>query len=356
MTNTIGELEVNGRFVGSKEYFIYLNKKFLKGELTKGSNYYKYGELYSDVLGKVKNGRYKGPLNVGKKTYKDDFYNIFKPLAKQIKDDLDKGKYWLNYIKDENAERLKKALSDLKACGVVEGFMATAQHKLEALNWYMDLDKAKVRLLQKYLNALGYGPLEENGIYDKKTYEAWLRFVDDLGRTKEYAALQKIGVNDENLIIAGGTVDLALYSGEKLVASQILIEAGLPFSKDNIKKLMEGTMRYKAIYAGHCLVIVFGIVLDLLELGIEIEKDLTDVDKKLGEKTKEKIIEVVLDLLGLIAGIAAGNYVFYLCAPLGPIGIMVGAVANYVICFAVTDASSKAGKAGVNFILDLLEI
>jgi hypothetical protein len=83
-----------------------------------------------------------------------------------------------NYITDETAKNLKSAVGELERCGISTG---SAGSEIEKLAWFVGGDPAKIRQLQSKLNQLNIGEhLTEDGVYGKKTLEAWEKFLSRL--------------------------------------------------------------------------------------------------------------------------------------------------------------------------------
>ncbi len=86
----------------------------------------------------------------------------------------------------------------------------------------------------------------------------------------------------------------------------------------------------KKVRIGGRILVVAGIVLDTIELGTTINKDLKDTDKKLGKKTVKTTVEIGGRWAGAWAGAELGAMAGAFTGPLSPIAVPVLAVVGGV--------------------------
>lgn len=122
---------------------------------------------------------YYGGRN-GDRAYGKLMTDSFAAIVREIQRDLEQGEQENDYIRDENAQRLKDAAKDLERCGVR---CYAWEEKIDKLAWFVGGDPAKIRQLQQKLNELGIGQrLTEDGVYGKKTLAVWEKFLQYLER------------------------------------------------------------------------------------------------------------------------------------------------------------------------------
>ena len=200
-----------------------------------------------------------------------------KKLGKAILADIKDSKKYIEdkYVSDENGHNIETALKQIKGIvttlvGYAEGMMS-----LQRLCWYVYVDPQKVRLLQEILSEGGvYYTGDVTGIYDVKTHDALLRFLEDV---EEGSGLEVV---DNTNTIAGGAVEwmksaeASLYVQEKSV-------------KD-VSKIYEVIEKYegksKTIKIADKTVMVVGIIADALELGQDIHNDIIN-NNEISRKT-----------------------------------------------------------------------
>ena len=127
------------------------------------------------------------------------------------------------YMRDENAEHMREAIRNLERCGVSTLSFSGIADKLA---WYVGGDGYKIRQLQQKLNELGVTDhLTEDGVYGKKTHNAWLGFLDKL----EHGTVPVLAWTDwlqteKTGIIIGGT-----KSAQKRGLSNALMNGMTPY-------------------------------------------------------------------------------------------------------------------------------
>ena len=119
-----------------------------------------------------------------------------------------------------------------------------------------------------------------------------------------------------------------------------------PLSDDayNILKNLKGTGKIVRV-AGKTL-LVAGVALDALELGIAIDKDLKDTDKKLGEKTVSTAAKIGGRWAGAAAGAQIGAWAGAFTGPAAPVFVPVLALVGGV-------AGSLGGDAFAGWVVDI---
>ncbi len=262
--------------------------------------------------------------------------DALRSIANQLERDLDNAIRENDYITDETADRLKAVVSELDHCGVSTGSLNS---KIEKLAWFVGGDPAKIRRLQKGLNDLGCGEnLTEDGVFGKKTQRAWLQFVRELengtvptlrwvdilqseqtgiefGATEagKNAGLQNAFVYDKNPYIridpphpgrTGGfrgkvkPIDYNHINFGNVKNSNRVYEwiqkrynhYPLDDRAYNALKDLKGAGK-KVRIAGKVL-LVAGVALDVLEMGLAVNADLKDADKKLGKTTVSTAVSI----------------------------------------------------------------
>ena len=274
-------------------------------------------------------------------------------IAHQLERDLERNERENNYITDDTAKELKLAVGELERCGISTG---SASGKIEKLAWFVGGDPAKIRELQRKLNQLGIGEhLNEDGVYGGKTLATWETYIKTLATGSLPVAgvinpLQSDLTGISHKVISGRkpTGSIANYYHINGIPSpnrySVIVqktndgmkpifrldhphyENGIPlpyhmnvdmdvpkFAKNyfyNHKEISESTyLRLKDFknaskyvrVAGKAL-LATGIALDALELGMTIDADLKDADRKLGKRT----LSTAASIGGSWAGAALG--------------------------------------------------
>lgn len=276
----------NGNVLGSKEYFDSINNKVLKNIMPKSNSRNRYYDLYKDISKNLQANQYK-PLiaqyAITQKNIKTNLRKPFESIVNIITKDIIhavKGEY----IRDNNAAALKIALNQLSLCGIP--YLDKISKEIDKLCCFIDVDEEKVKKLQRFLNELGYGPLEVNGIYDVTTDKIWTRFIYDL-ESGTYGTLGNVACSGNQV---ASTVNVFVEYTSML---HIIENETGALQKAGAKRLVENLNNSsKIIKIGQKTVIVSSLALDALELGLAIEQDLTDADKKIGKKTWTTAAEI----------------------------------------------------------------
>ena len=294
-------------------------------------------------------------------------------VAQMMESDLDRNAREDNYITDEMAELVKRAGKSLESCGIG----VSIDSRVERLAWFVGGDTLKILQLQKGLNTLGYGDqLTEDGVYGKKTLQAWTDFFRDLehGTVPTLCWIDLLQSDRTGITIGASKngritglnnaftynehpyirFDPPHYGGKKWFrGAKIEIDYNhINFDKmqnsnwlyDQIQKqynhypLSDGaydllkdlkTTGKKVRVAGKVL-LVAGVALDVLELGTAINDDLTDADRKLGKTTLSTAASIGGSWAGGALGAKAGALLGALTGPVAPIAIPVLSVVGGV--------------------------
>lgn len=98
-------------------------------------------------------------------------------IAHTLEEDLYRNGRENNYITDKTASILKKAGRNLSNCGI----SISIDSAVDELAWFVGGEPEKIRKLQSKLNEMHMGGrLTEDGVYGKKTLQAWLTFLNNL--------------------------------------------------------------------------------------------------------------------------------------------------------------------------------
>jgi len=173
----------NGQIVGSEDYFKRLNEdNKLTFYLRNSDSFDYYYDLRRAAKSKPDLGKppYSDSYRTGKNKDRTIVIDGLKGISADLKRDLQNGIRNNDYIKDENAKNLIKAIEALDDCGI----RCDCKDYVKKLSWYVGGDERKIRDLQKNLNDLrirgDHGTLKEDGVYGRETLSAWLKFLDIL--------------------------------------------------------------------------------------------------------------------------------------------------------------------------------
>lgn len=332
---------VNGKVVGSQDYFNYLNDKHLKGIMPRqGDSSFQYFNCYNDIIRNFSTNRKYANVtktySLTAKNVKNSAKQIFQPIAAAIVKDINDASEQNNFMRYSNGQNIQKALNKLKSCGITG--LDNAIKKAEALSWYVDLDKEKVKKLQNLLVELGYGPLVADGIYSEVTDNAWGRFMHDL----EYGDLIQVNLVEAEKLVDNTNVIVEMSNQLNQTAmASILIDKGKTVTTKSVEKLLtEGIKSSEMIKIGQRKILVWGIALDLLEIGDAIRKNLKTFDNMMTKKTFTKILSKECKWLGFLIGSSIGDKILIKLVPLGAEGVLVGAI----LCFAVVVTFTAVGE------------
>lgn len=336
----IKELKSNniGKIVGSDEYFDAINSNLLKGLMPKNKGRNHYYNLYKEIEHNLQSKKYAAIVlqyQVTKNNCKTNLRKLFEPVAAMIVQDIAHASKE-NYIKDENGSQLNTALKQLKLCHVAS--LDNTIRKIDKLCWYIDVSERKVKELQKLLNQLGYGPLEVSGVYDAKTDKAWVKLVSEIELGK-FTKLSNQAIAGMNVVVE--YTDMVHIT---VTESKIFVSSQTQSLLNNINQAS------KIVEIGKKTVIVSSLVLDALELGLSIEKDLTDADKKIGKKTWTTAAEIGGSWAGLWLGAKIGSRTGALIG--GPVGTIAGAMTGFAAALILSEWGEKLGE----YIIDLTDL
>jgi hypothetical protein len=384
----------------------FLRDVFAKGQYVNNPNRYqgKCGKAlcsgeYQDYVIQAVFGK---PLPRGTK-FAGAITEACKTVVRGITRDLDAGALRNDYLRDENAKRLKDALKELERCRIsVMGL----QGKIDKLCWFVGGDPAKIVRLQHLLNALEIqgpsGRLVEDGVYGKQTFGAWETFFNNLAHgpvpslnwvnplqsnlTNVYIGSSDKGINnvlkkgmgtggvqylrvDPPHFYKSGNPRSGYYRGKKILIDYNHINLFDQTTNDrqiNIKgkynhyPLSDGAYDFlknfddaaKKIKVAGKVLLIAGIVLDTLELGLTVYDDLTDADEKLGKKSISTAARIggrwAGSLGGAKLGAMAGSAIGTAIAP--GIGTIIGGAAGGLI---LGIAGAFAGDKLAEWVVDI---
>lgn len=329
--------------------------------------------IESEVFGKSLPMTYSAAW--GSPDYERLLRDGLRTVAERLERDLDDASRENYYITDETARKLKDVVSELSRCGVST---FSLESKIEKLAWFVGGDSAKILRLQRDLNELGFGRLTEDGVYGKKTNEAWLRFFSELehgtvptlrwvdtlkskqtgielGATKnaEKAGLKnayKMGSrpyihideshNSGTVFFRGvrRKMDYPHLNFDDVPESNALYDwlqkeyNHYPLSDDAYNTLKNLESTGKIVRKVGKTLLVAGVALDALELGLAIHDDLHDADKKIGKTTLTTAFSIGGSWAGASLGAEAGALLGAATGPAAPIAIpllsIVGGIAG----------------------------
>lgn len=302
----------------------------------------------------------------GDRAYGQLLFSSLEGIEKAIARDLERGIRENDYIQDENAEKLKKALNSLERCGVR---CYTLVEKVSQLSWFVGGDPAKIRKLQASLNEMHIGQhLTEDGVYGAKTLQAWENFLNCLehgtfpslvwidllqnkktgitiGHTKNggleglnnalmrggrpYIRFDPIPNGTETAWVRGKKtpIDYPHVNFDPMADSNALYDFiqkqynHYPLTDDTYNALKDLKDVGKKVKIAGKVLLVAGAALDALELGMAIDADLKDADKKLGKTTASTVGSIGGRWIGAAAGAKAGAALGAMTGPAAPIAI-----------------------------------
>ncbi|MCI2056633.1 MAG: hypothetical protein LKJ86_05735 [Oscillibacter sp.] len=279
---------------------------------------------------------YYGGRN-GDRAYGKLVTNSLESIVRQIRRDLEQGERDNDYIRDENAERLKSTVKDLERCGVR---CYSLEVNVDKLAWFVGGDPDKIRELQQKLNELGISDrLTEDGVYGKKTNASVEKLMDALrgsvptlawidplqsSHTKIYSIpIESNGLRYSSLrdlsprsinpkgttifradaphsgadfyhinTVEGKSIKSGKYTASEWQLNNLNGLNHTEISEDayTVLKNFDGVAK-KIRVAGRVLAAT-GVVLDALELYQSIEIDKHDADRKIGKTTYSEIASI----------------------------------------------------------------
>lgn len=310
-------------------------------------------------------------------------------IARQLERDLDDARREGDYITDGTADILRDVVDDLDHCGASTMGLTG---KIDKLAWYVGGDPAKIRRFQRALNSLDPSlHLEEDGVYGKETQHAWLQFLRELEngsvptlcwtdllqeahtgiKIRGTTNGEKFGLTNSFVLPnghryirfdppdSGGkklvrgvkqTIDYNHINLDDVADSNYLYDwlhsryNHYPLSDSAYKVLSDLDSTTKKIRIGGKILLVAGAALDALELGLAIDSDLKDADKKLGKTTMSTVASIggswaaaaLLAKAGALAGAATGPAAPFAIPILSLLGGVIGSIggsrlAEYIV-------------------------
>ncbi len=345
-----------GYILCSSNYISYIeNKVFFNGV----KSYFNSSKMYGDLV----------------KKSLDDVINI-------LRKDIENGFKANDFIKDKNSKSLQNFISGVDSVGVDSYNLI---RDIRVMSWYVGGNYKEILTLQKNLNKLGIkgenGNLKVDGVYGRETLSAWMEFLNKLGHgamptlawvdplqnkkmnleltngnhginnviANVYPNPKKLGKNikehlyriDPPHISPKGKVPVIKYRGNDVLLNynHLNVDFGkkstklqswiksrynhYPLSNKAYNKLKDLKKFGKKVRIGGRILVAYGIVLDTLELGQAIDKDLKDVDKKLGKKTVSAVAKIGGRWGGAVAGAKLGATAGAFTGPYSPIAVPV---------------------------------
>ena len=310
---------------------------------------------------------YYGGRN-GDRAYGEMVKRSLESIRDEIERNLEQGVRDNDYIKDENAQRLKDAFQDLERCGIR---CYSLGDKVTEMAWFVGGDPDKIRELQQKLNELGIGErLKEDGVYGKKTLAAWEKFLSRLehgtvptlawidplqrGLTGIRVGSSKYGqLHNLNDALMEGTHPYIRIDPKPTGTETAWIHGAktkIDYPHINIDKVSDSNWIYdqlqnrfnhyelsddaynalkdlksfgKKVRVAGKVLLVAGIALDALELGTTIDGDLKDADRKLGKKTLSTAASIGGSWAGAALGAKLGALAGAATGPAAPIAVPV---------------------------------
>ena len=315
----------------------------------------------------------------GSPDYDGFLRDCLRAVAHQIERDLDDSARQNDYITDETAAELKNAVEELENCGISVGFIDS---KIEKLAWFVGGDSSKILHLQRGLKFLGFGDyLTEDGVYGEKTLQAWNQFVRELEhgivptlRWTDLLQSERTGISISSTkegAKTGLTNALQLSNGRRYVRfdpphpgrTGTYRGTKVPINYNHINLDAVGNSnalydwiqrRYnhyplddfaynalkdlrntgKKVRISGKVLLIGGIVLDILELGIAVNADIKDADRKLGKTTISTAAIIGGSWTGAAVGAKVGAMVGTLGGPAAPLTIpvlsLIGGIAGSI--------------------------
>lgn len=311
-------------------------------------------------------------------------------IAHTLEEDLYRNNRENNYITDETASILKKVGRDLSNCGV----SISIDSAVDELAWFVGGDSEKIRKLQSKLNEMHIGEhLKEDGVYGVKTLYAWENFLNRLehgtfpslvwidllqskktgitiGHTKNggleglnnalmlgsrpYIRFDSIPTGTETAWVRGKktTIDYPHVNFDPMADSNALYDFiqkqynHYPLTDDAYNALKDLKDIGKKVKIAGKVLLVASATLDALELGIAIDADLKDADRKLGKTTASTVASIGGRWIGATAGAKGGAALGAMTGPAAPVAIP-------ILSIAVGIAGSFAGDYLAQWVVDI---
>lgn len=286
-------------------------------------------------------------------------------IAHTMEQDLRRNERENHYVTDETASVVKKAGQDLSRCGV----SISIDSIVDKLAWFVGGDPAKIRKLQNKLNEMHVGEhLTEDGVYGVKTLHAWESFLNRLehgtfpslvwidllqsektgitiGHTKNggleglnnalmlgrhpYIRFDPIPTGTETAWVRGKKtpIDYPHVNFDPMADSNALYDFiqkqfnHYPLTDDAYNALKDLKDVGKKVKIAGKVLLVAGAALDALELGMAIDSDLKDADRKLGKTTAFTFFSIAGRWGGAAAGAKFGAWAGALTGPAAHVAI-----------------------------------
>lgn len=158
----------------------------------------------------------------GNPQYEKLLREALQEIASQIQSNLEEAQRNNWYMRDENAEHMREAIRNLEKCGI-----STFSYDgiVDKLSWFVGGNSYKIRQLQQKLNETGaVDHLTEDGVYGKKTHNAWLDFLDKLAHCSAptlawtdltQSELSKVRLGNTTYGKNNGLTNAFLYPGKR---------------------------------------------------------------------------------------------------------------------------------------------
>ena len=323
----------------------------------------------------------------GNPQYEKLLREALQEIASQIQNNLEEAQRNNWYMRDENAEHIREAIRNLEKCGISTFSYAGIVDKL---SWFVGGDSYKIRQLQQKLNETGaVDHLTEDGVYGKKTHNAWLDFLDKLAHCSAptlawtdltQSKLSKVQLGNTTYGKNNGLTNAFIYQdkyryihfdppheGSHLTVNGKKIP--IDFHHINIEENLKGHDRLydwlqknynhhaisdeacavlsrmdkvqKVVRIGGRILLVCGIALDALELGKAIEDDLHDVDGNLGRKTLSTAVSIGGQWGGAALGAKLGAMLGVATTIYAPVAVPILSLVGGAVGAFVGDALAK---------------
>lgn len=323
----------------------------------------------------------KRPGNLRGYAFAGCFEEALERVAQTIREDLKNGEWRGDFLKDEEAERLRQAVRHLEKCGIA---CYDINNMIDKLDWYVEADENRVLKLQKALNALPFGStIKEDGILGEKTISAWETFSREFQKAdcpKLYwkagpacpipaSALEKVGYFSDAFDAANTAYGMAstvpkvadvirrnmpeLYKGISEEISKTLGEKAISDFR-YISRKAEGSLRkfvgkVGVVKTADELFLVAGAAVDVIEAGAAVYDDVRR-DGKFGRQSVSAIAgtatKITVDyLLFTVSAVELG---MKLGAIFGPKGMLVGAVVMPIILSIAGDSAGAVVEWMIN--------
>ena len=307
----------------------------------------------------------------GRPNYAECLRDTIKSIVHTLINDLKNSLRNDDYITDSTASSMKNIIRGLSC----SGFSLSCDSEIDSLAWFVGGDPSKIRQMQSRLNALGPRMhLNEDGVYGKKTLAVWLDFLNRLehgqvptlcwidvlqsehtgisvGHTKNggQSGLNNAFVQNKHPYIRfdpphpGQTaffrgekrkIDYNHVNFDKMPDSNWLYDQireqfnHYPLTDEAYNVLKDLKESGKIVRIAGKTLLVAGIALDALELGMAIDADLKDADRKLGKTTSSTLFSIVGRWGGAIAGAKGGAMLGALTGPAAPVAIPILSIAG----------------------------